>query len=182
MRAGDARALGEVLVLDDVERRDPDRRRERIPPERAPVVARLERRHDVPRREDRRDRIDAAAERFPEDEDVGLCILVLISEAHSGPPKPGMNNTFRSRQSVRAVVRYPSGGTMIPPSPWIGSTKKAQVFGVIAFSSAAGSPYGTMRNPGANGPKSLRYRSTGENPMIVVVRPWKFPSQTMISA
>src|SRR5579875_1989364 len=69
-----------------------------------------------------------------------------------------MNNTFRSRQSVRAVVRYPSGGTMIPPSPWIGSTKKAQVFGVIAFSSAAGSPYGTMRNPGANGPISLDRR------------------------
>src|SRR5579875_3213913 len=100
MRAGDARALGEVLVLDDVERRDPDRRRERIPPERAPVVARLERRHDVPRREDRRDRIDAAAERFPEDEDVGLCILVLISEAHSGPPKPGLN-----------LVRYEQPGS-----------------------------------------------------------------------
>ena len=36
--------------------------------------------------------------------------------------------------------------------------------------------------PGVNGPKSSRYCCSDENPTIVVVRPWKLFSQTMISA
>ena len=39
-----------------------------------------------------------------------------------------------------------------------------------------------MRNPGVNGPKSLRASGSSENEMIVVVRPWKFPHATMIVA
>ena len=46
---------------------------------------------------------------------------------------------------------------MMPASPWIGSTRKAAVFGVIAASSAAASPNGTLTKPGANGPKPSRY-------------------------
>ena len=46
---------------------------------------------------------------------------------------------------------------MMPASPWIGSTRKAAVFGVIAASSAAASPNGTLAKPGVNGPKPSRY-------------------------
>ena len=45
----------------------------------------------------------------------------------------------------------------MPPSPWIGSTRKAAVFGVIAASNAATSPNGTDLKPGGNGPKPSRY-------------------------
>ena len=37
---------------------------------------------------------------------------------------------------------------MMPASPWIGSTRNAAVFGVIAASSAAASPNGTLTKPG----------------------------------
>ena len=39
---------------------------------------------------------------------------------------------------------------MTPASPWIGSTRKATVFGVIASSSALVFPNGMILKPGAN--------------------------------
>ena len=36
--------------------------------------------------------------------------------------------------------------------------------------------------PGVKGPKPSRYFSTEEKVIMVTVRPWKLPSQTMISA
>ena len=71
---------------------------------------------------------------------------------------------------------------MMPASPWIGSTRNAAVFGVIAASSAAASPNGTLTKPGANGPKPSRYCASLEKPTMVVVRPAKLPAATMISA
>ena len=71
---------------------------------------------------------------------------------------------------------------MTPPSPWIGSTRTAHVFGVIAARTASTSPYLTIRKPGVNGPKRLVESGSVEKPTIVVVRPWKLPSATMISA
>ena len=68
----------------------------------------------------------------------------------------------------------------MPASPWIGSTMKAAVSGVIAASSAAASPNGTVAKPGANGPKPSRYCASLEKPTMVVVRPAKLPSATMI--
>ena len=56
------------------------------------------------------------------------------------------------------------------------------MFGPIAARSAPTSPYGIRVKPGVNGPKPSRYWSSDENPTIVVVRPWKLSSQTMISA
>ena len=44
---------------------------------------------------------------------------------------------------------------MTPASPWIGSTRKATVLGVIAASSASASPNGTILKPGVNGPKAV---------------------------
>ena len=54
------------------------------------------------------------------------------------------------------------------------------VDGVGAAASA--SPYGTTRNPGVYGPKPRRASGSVENDTIVVVRPWKLPSATMIVA
>ena len=50
---------------------------------------------------------------------------------------------------------------MTPASPWIGSTRKATVFGVMAASSASASPNGTTVKPGANGPKPPRDSRVG---------------------
>ena len=71
---------------------------------------------------------------------------------------------------------------MTPPSPWIGSTSTAQVFGVIAARTASTSPYLTMRKPGRTGRSGSSQSGSVEKPTIVVVRPWKLPSATMISA
>ena len=71
---------------------------------------------------------------------------------------------------------------MTPASPWIGSTRKATVFGVIAFSKASASPNGTTTKPGANGPKPPRASGSVEKPTMPMVRPWKLSAQTMISA
>ncbi len=69
-----------------------------------------------------------------------------------------------------------------PPSPWIGSSSTATTVSSIASRRAAASPYGTVRKPGVNGPKSSWAEGSSENEMIVVVRPWKFPDATMIVA
>ena len=58
-------------------------------------------------------------------------------------------------------------------SPWMGSTRKAHVFGVMARSSAAASPKGTSVKPGVNGPKPSRYCASVEKLTIEMVRPWK---------
>ena len=74
---------------------------------------------------------------------------------------------------------------MTPASPWIGSTRKRDDVVVAARSaaaSAAASPNGTRTKPGVNGPKPSRASGSSENETIVVVRPWKLPSQTMIVA
>ena len=51
-----------------------------------------------------------------------------------------MNSTLFALQSAAAFFRKPAGGMMMPASPWIGSTRNAAVFGVMAASSAAASP------------------------------------------
>ena len=68
----------------------------------------------------------------------------------------------------------------MPASHWMGSNRNAQVFGVMASSSASVSPNGILTKPGVNGPKPSRYSGSEEKPTMVVVRPWKLLSQTMI--
>ena len=69
-----------------------------------------------------------------------------------------------------------------PASPWIGSTRKPTVLGVMAASSASASPNGITLKPGANGPKPPRDCGSVEKPTMARVRPWKLSAQTMISA
>src|SRR3982074_703966 len=69
-----------------------------------------------------------------------------------------------------------------PASPWIGSTRKATVCGVIASSSALASPNGMILKPGANGPKCSRVAGSVLKPTIPSVRPSQLSAQTMISA
>ena len=77
----------------------------------------------------------------------------------------------------------PSGGIRTPASPWIGSTRNATTSGSSsAVASASASPNGTDTNPGVNGPKPVVADGSEENPTIVIVLPWKFPSHTTIFA
>ena len=70
----------------------------------------------------------------------------------------------------------------MPASPCTGSTRKAQVFGVIAAASASASPNGITLKPGVKGPKPSLYCGSVLKPTMVVVLPWKLSEQTMISA
>ena len=85
-------------------------------------------------------------------------------------------------QSSRTPARKPGGGTSTPASPWMGSTSTATTFGVHRGASASRSPYGTITKPGVYGPNPSRASGSVEKLMIVVVRPWKFPSNTMMMA
>ena len=49
---------------------------------------------------------------------------------------------------------------MTPASPWMGSTRNATVFFVMAFSRALASPKGIALNPGVNGPNPSLYCSS----------------------
>src|SRR5512136_1956234 len=93
-----------------------------------------------------------------------------------------MNRTLLALHSSAIFCKYPFGGMMTPPSPWMGSTSTAAVLGVIALPSALASPKGTLIKPGVNGPKSSLYRGSVEKDTVVIVLPWKFPAQVMISA
>ncbi len=52
----------------------------------------------------------------------------------------------------------------------------------MAAASASASPYGTTRNPGVYGPNEARASGSVEKLMIVVVRPWKLPSNATMTA
>ena len=85
---------------------------------------------------------------------------------------------------------HPFSGTLIPASPWIGSTNIAQVFLFIfslkdSIDSLVLQPDQqnfASTKPLPNGPKPFLYDSSDEKPTMVVVLPWKFPSATIISA
>jgi len=64
----------------------------------------------------------------------------------------------------------------------MGSSSTATVFSSIASRIASAEPYFTTRNPGVNGPKPPYASGSLENPTIVVVRPWKLFSMTMMFA
>ncbi len=60
-----------------------------------------------------------------------------------------------------------------PASPWMGSTRKAAVFGVMPARRAEASPKGMRLKPEGKGPKPSRYCSSVEKLTMEVVRPWK---------
>lgn len=70
----------------------------------------------------------------------------------------------------------------MPASPWIGSSSTATVLSSIAWASASASPNGTERNPGVKGPNPSRAAASEEKLTMLMVRPWKLLSATMILA
>ena len=92
------------------------------------------------------------------------------------------NSTPARVHSSRTSARYVGGGTITPASPCTGSSSTATVCLSIAAASAALSPNGTTRKPGANGPKPPRASGSVEKPTIVVVRPWKLSAATTMLA
>ena len=72
---------------------------------------------------------------------------------------------------------------MTPASPWIGSTRKATVFGVIACFQRLGVAEGHDPEARRERPE-MPARASGsvEKPTMPRVRPWKLSAQTMISA
>ena len=180
--------LDEPLVDDDAQRRARDGAGERISAERAAVIARVEDAEHLARGEHGGDRIEPARERLADDDRVGRDALVLVREQLARSPEARLDLVGDEQHALLAAdlgrppVRNPAGGTMMPASPWIGSTRNAHVFGVMAARSASASPYGITRKPGVSGPKPERYCSSVEKLMIEMVRPWKLFRQAMISA
>ena len=69
------------------------------------------------------------------------------SKANSLPVRPrpdwissSTRRLLLSSASLRRPCRKPLGGITTPPSPWMGSMKMAQVFGVMARRTASRSP------------------------------------------
>ena len=85
---------------------------------------------------------------------------VLESRIHQHLTTVALSAGFIWRNSPKTDLKknllelcFDSGVRQIS-SPWMGSKRKATVFGVIAAFKASASPYGIITNPGVNGPKS----------------------------
>jgi hypothetical protein len=86
-----------------------------------------------------------------------------------------ISSTPAWRVSSRTARRYPGGGTRIPASPWIGSTRTAAVSGPMAAARASTSPNGTWENPGGNGWNGVCMAGLPVAASVARVRPWKPP-------
>ena len=84
-------ALDESLLLDDRKGLEADPRRERVAAEGRAVRAGIEDAHELARRDEGRDRVDAAAEGLAEDQPVGPDALVLMREPAAGAPEAGLD-------------------------------------------------------------------------------------------
>ena len=71
-------------------------------------------------------------------------LFVHVGEELAGAAQARLNFVGDQQHAVldgttrSACFRKPAGGITMPASPWMGSTRKAQVFGVIAARSACG--------------------------------------------
>src|SRR5258708_3698455 len=82
------------------------------------------------------------------------------SKANQAPvrPKPDctssrISSTRCASQTRRRPAMKPAGGTMMPASPWIGSTSPAAGCGGAARPTPAGTPAPNPREPGRHGPE-----------------------------
>jgi hypothetical protein len=132
-------------------------------------------------------RHDPATERLAEDVHVGDDALVLACERRAGPPETRLD--LVGHQQDAALGAELAGRTEVPlgrhdhaglaldrldeERDRVVVDRGAQRFDI---------PYGTDPNPGVNGPKPPFAEGSSENPTIVTVRPWKFPSATTIFA
>ncbi|MPM69764.1 hypothetical protein SDC9_116712 [bioreactor metagenome] len=80
-----------------------------------------------------------------------------------------------------ACLIKPVGGTIIPASPCIGSTRNATVFGFMADFSSSMLPYSITLNPGVKGPYPFLASGSVLIETIVIVLPWKLLAHTIIS-
>ena len=161
---------------------------QRIAAEGRAVLAGLQHAQHLGVREHGRDRIEAAGQRLADQGQVGLDALVLLGEQLAGAAEPGLDLVEDQHDVVRGAEladprEIAGGGMMTPASPWIGSTRKATVLGVIAASSAVGVAEGDDREAGRERAEAARAtRGSVEKPTMATVRPWKLSAQTMISA
>ena len=102
--AANARALGETLANEQVERGFADRGGERIAAEGAAVVAGRELRHHLFARAERAHRQQAAAERLAEDEAVGPDAVVVAREHGAGAAEAGLH-LVADRAGCRGACR-----------------------------------------------------------------------------
>ena len=86
-----------------------------------------------------------------------------------------------SSQSLRTAVKYPCGGRITPPSPWIGSRITAATSSPVFLHSlrtvrmASISPKGTWRKPGSSGINGLRKVDLAVADSDPSDLPWKAP-------
>mmetsp|Transcript_18625 Transcript_18625/g.74376 ORF Transcript_18625/g.74376 Transcript_18625/m.74376 type:complete len:229 (+) Transcript_18625:1550-2236(+) len=96
-----------------------------------------------------------------------------------------MKSTSRAAHNALTSRRYPSGGTMTPASPWIGSSMTAAMSSELSLNtsrSASTSPYGTTSKPEQSGPKPSREVGSVEAEIAAIERPQKLPSATTMRA
>src|SRR5258706_6933681 len=96
-------ALGQLLVDEEIERRESHRRGERVAAERAAVVAGLEYAQHFLARAERRDRDQPAAQRLAEDDAVGLHAFVVAGEDLAGAAEVRLHFVGDEENVVRAA-------------------------------------------------------------------------------
>ena len=84
---------------------------------------------------------------------------------------PASGRARRRRRAARTGIRALAG--RMPPSPWIGSTRKPAVFSSIAASAASRSLNSTTVKPGSSGAKPSRIFAWSVALIVAIVRPWK---------
>ena len=104
------------------------------------------------------DGIKAAGEGLADDEDVGGYVFMLVGEELAGSAEAGLDLVGHEEDVMLAAdlggLGEEAGGRDEDAGfALMGSTRKAQVLGVMAARRAAASPNGMMRKPGRKGPK-----------------------------
>jgi hypothetical protein len=102
---------------------------------------------------------------------------VFAGERRAGAAEAGLDLVGDEQRAVSGAQLAYAG-----QPPWIGSASTATTLSSIASASACRSPYGTIRKPGVYGPNPSRASGSVEKLTIVVVRPWKLPSNTTMTA
>ena len=148
----------------------------RIAAERAAMVAGLVHAEDLMRRQDRRDRIEAAGQRLADDQDIGRDAFVHVGKEFAGSSQAGLNFVGHQQAPILAAdVRcFPQESLGRNDDSSFALNRLDQKSAGVGGDGLAQGPRiaeGNDFESGVNGPKPSRYCSSVEKLTMVTVRP-----------
>ena len=138
-------------------------------------------------RDRRGDGIDPSAERLAHDQHVRPHVLPVAAEEPPGAAQTRLDLVGHEGHAVLGAelarpLEEAVRGNDHAALPLQGLDQEADRVLVDGRLERVGVAVRDRLKPGVNGPNPSLYCASDENPTIVVVRPWKLFSQTMISA